>query len=287
MNLDNLNWKDSEVVLINNTETSVIIEDVSDVLNYYADKYLITKYPIKTGDMCEYNGIIYIIISQIDRNKDNFKARIRQADFNIKFNFDNEIKEFPVIIESKVFDIVEGRYITLQNSKILVTLKDDIETTYIIEGKRFIKMGKAWKIVGIDKTRPGLLILNCDVDQFNTDDDKENEIADYVPPTEPEPPVGDYTIEIAGETEIRLGETKTYTATVKNNGAIVEGKAVKWTIENKSSLTIVTTMDTTDNSITLKASEKFDDMGEFKLVAKLVDDETVTAERWIEVIGLW
>lgn len=285
--LNNLNWKDSEVILINNTETSAIIKDASDVLNYYADKYLITKYPIKTGDIVNYNGIIYIIISQIDRNKDNFKARIRQADFNIKFNFDNEIKEFPAIIESKVFDIVEGRYITLPEKKIIATLKDDTETSKIIEGKRFIKMGNAWKVVGIDKTRPGLLILNCDFSEFNTDDDKENEIADYVAPTEPESPVGDYTIEIAGETEIRLGETKTYTATIKNNGAIVEGKAVKWTIENKGSPTIVTTMDTTDNSITLKASEKFDDMGEFKLVAKLADDESISAEMLIEVISLF
>ncbi|MGF7057182.1 hypothetical protein [Brassicibacter mesophilus] len=281
--LNNLNWKDSEIVLINNTETSAILEDTSDTLNYYADKYIVTIYEIKTGDIVEYEGINYLIISQIDRNKENYRARIRQADFNIKFFINEEIKEFPAIIESKIFDIETGQYLTLPNKKIRVTLKDDAETTYIIEGKRFIKMGSAWKVVGIDKTRPGLLILNCDFSEFNTNDDKENEVADYVEPEVPvDPPTQDgYSIEIVGDSEIAILETKTYTTNIYNNGVLVNDKSVIWSVSN-SRLKIDSTTGTT---CTITADAGDYSLGEYTLKATLSDDESVFVEKTIEVVA--
>ncbi|MEY8417048.1 Ig-like domain-containing protein [Tissierella praeacuta] len=187
MIIDNLNWRKAPKVKINNTTmTSAIIEDSSDKLSgYNADKYIVTKYNIKTGDLVEYNGVNYIVVSQVDRNiedndttKHNNRVRIRQADYIIKMVIDGKVEMRPSIMEGMKFDIVGGNYISLSDDKILVTIKSDDITEKINKTMRFIKLGSAWKVVGIDKTKSGLITLFCDADVFNTTDDIENEIAD-------------------------------------------------------------------------------------------------------------
>ena len=151
-----IQWQNAEQVKVNDTSTSAIIEDADIVLNYFADKYIITKYPIATGDLIEYAGIKYIITSQIDRNIENrdkkqynYRARMRQMDYSIKIVLDGKVETFNCIIEGQKFNISEGKYLVLSGDKIIVTLKDDID---IVKGMRFIKLGKIWKVTGIDKT---------------------------------------------------------------------------------------------------------------------------------------
>lgn len=191
----NVQWQNSENVKKNNINTSAIIEDASEILSYFADKYIITKYPLSTGDLVEYAGITYIVVSQIDRNIENrkenqynYRARIRQADFTIKIVIDGKVEIFPSIIEGQTFDIIENQIIDLSSDKIIVSLKADDISNKINKTMRFIKMGDAWKVVGVDKTKLGLIILFCDSDSTSHLDDIENEIAnaDYKP-VEPEP----------------------------------------------------------------------------------------------------
>ncbi|MSU01412.1 hypothetical protein [Tissierella pigra] len=205
----NIQWQNSENVKINNTNTSAILEDSSEVLSFFADKYIITKYPIKTGDLVEYAGITYIVVSQIDRNIENrkenqynYRARIRQADFTIKIVIDGKVEIFPSIIEGQTFDIIENKIIDVSSDKIIVTLKASDISNKIIKTMRFIKLGDAWKVVGVDKTKLGLIILFCDSDSTSHLDDIENEIANadlikdnpVEPEPEPEPTVARYEV---------------------------------------------------------------------------------------------
>lgn len=278
MNLDNINWKNSEQVTINNVETSALMEDSSDTLTFYADKYIITKYPIKTGDIVEYEDLKYLIISQIDRNKDNYRARIRQCDFNIKFNFKGEIKEFSTTIDGGNFDINTGQYVSLAIGKILVTISNIIDINI---GQRFIKIGSAWKVTGIDKSRKGLIILHCDIDQFGIDDDRESEIADrwkyeVEEPIEPEPPVDTFTYEIQGSSTLQLNQTLTYSVIKKNNGEVVDSEFT-FSIDYLGNATsIVSIVEETSNTIKLKGSSNSSHIGKyFKLIATDVETEDV------------
>ena len=64
------------------------------------------------GDIMEYRGSKYIIISQIDANEKTYKARIRKCSYRIAFNWSGNIKWFDCLEESKVFDITTGTYIS-------------------------------------------------------------------------------------------------------------------------------------------------------------------------------
>lgn len=290
----NIQWQDAETVSINNTNTSAIIEDTSDTLNYFADKYIITKFQLKTGDLVEYAGIKYIVTSQIDRNIEsrkeiqyNYRARIRQADYIIKVVIDGKVEQLPSIIEPQSFGIVDGKYISLSDDKIVVT----INNTYAIsKGMRFIKLGEVWKVVGIDRAKNGLVILYCDVDLYNdATDDLENEIANIdlmveIPdePEEPEnPPIeGGYTVEIIGADTITIYSDSSYTAKVFN-GVEVTDKQVVFSIDNT---TLATINSQSNNQCVVRANTDFK-TGEITLKAKLIDDENVFTEKKILITG--
>ena len=290
-----LNWENSEVVSINNTNTSALLEDVSDTLTYYADKYIITKYPIKTGDIVEYADITYIVVSQIDRNIENrkenqynYRARIRQADYAIKLVIDSKLEIFPTIIEGQVFDVVEGKYLTLSDDKIVVTTNNLYP---INKGMRFIKFGDVWKVVGVDKTKSGLHILYCDVDIYNASiDDMENEIANIdlieqpeepEEPSEPEdPPTGDkFTIEIVGDGTVPIDTTSNYVAKIYNNGVLIDNKSVVWSVSN----TRLKLSNVTGTTCTVYADMGDFSYGSYTLKATLSDDVNIFIEKTIEV----
>lgn len=181
MKLEKLNWKDSEEVSINFNVTSAIIEDAG-TLNFYADKYIITKYPIKTGNLVEFEGFKYLIVSQIDRNKNNYRARIRQADHVIQLltGTEREIigyddfgrpvfgEEVPIyenvncIIEQGTIKVETG-VINIPYNEIQVTLQDNEGTESISINDEFELFNKSWRVMGIDYTKIGLIVLHCEM----------------------------------------------------------------------------------------------------------------------------
>lgn len=302
--IDNIQWKKSENVKVNGTNTSAIIEDADNTLTYFADKYIVTKYPLSTGDIVEYAGIKYIIISQIDRNiegrdenKYNYRARMRQADFNIKLIIDGEVKIIPSIIEGMKFDILDGQVISLSDDGIIATIKAYEITNKIKKEMRFIKLGQAWKVVSIDKTKKGLITLFCDADVFGANDDKENEIADTNliddSPSEPEPEepiepenniIYNTTVQSQFEgddgTEIFGNEWCKYTVHKIVNGEEVAGKFT-FEIDNEN-IAIITNV--TDNTVTITAKRiiKTEDL---LLTATDVETNEIAIQKTITILG--
>ena len=137
---------------------------------------------LKRGDIITWDNEQWLIISEIGHKRFcYYKGIIQKVNYNIKFIFeDGIIREYPAIIESKIFDVESNQFINIPTGKIIVLLQDNAESRMINIGNRFIKMNKAFKVVGDDRTDKGLIKLYCDLDMFNsTDDDIENEVADY------------------------------------------------------------------------------------------------------------
>ncbi|ABO48919.1 Ig domain protein, group 2 domain protein [Desulforamulus reducens MI-1] len=164
-------------ILINGIATRALISNLK-VKSDYDDKYISTLTELSQGDRIEYNGLYWLIVSEVNGKRyEKYKGVMRACNFDIKFNFAGNIKTFPAIVESKVFDIETGQYMTLPVGKILMTIQDNSDTKNIILNQRIIKMDSAWKVIGIDKTKNGLVILHLEKDSFGSSDDKENEIA--------------------------------------------------------------------------------------------------------------
>ena len=199
-------------------------------VNRQADmRTIATKEEIKRGDLINWDGGNWLIISEIGHKRYTYyKGIIQRCNYNIKFNFEGTIKQFPCIADSKIFDIETNQYLSIPAGKIVVTLPNNADTDNITLGQRFISMKNAWKVSGIDRTKNGLLMLWCDLDIIISSDDLVNEIAnagDYV-----------YTIEITnGETaSIQENNTLQLTTQVKLNGNVVTDKTISFSCDNPS-----------------------------------------------------
>jgi len=202
-------------------------------VNRQADiRTISTTSEIKRGDLINWDGGNWLIISEIGQKRYSYyKGIIQKCNYNIKFNFQGTIKEFPAIVDSKVFDTETNQFFSVPAGKIVVTIQDNADSTNIALNQRFIKMKQAWKVSGIDRTKNGLLMLYCDLDTIIPTDDLENEIAnagDYI-----------YTLEITSgdSASIQEGNTLQLTTQVKLNGNTVE-KEVIYSSDNSSIATV-------------------------------------------------
>ncbi|CDG35125.1 Ig domain protein group 2 domain protein [Acetivibrio thermocellus BC1] len=216
-------------------------------VNRQADiRTISTTTEIKRGDLVNWDGENWLIISDIGHKRYSYyKGIIQRCNYNIKFNFKGTIKEFPCIVDSRVFDVETNQYLSIPAGKIVVTMQSNVDSENINIGQRFIKMKQAWKVTGIDRTNNGLLILWCELDSIISSDDLVNEIAnagDYI-----------YTLEITnGETSsIQEGNTLQLNVVVKLNGEVVTNKAIIFSCDN----TLVATVDETGLITAISAGE--------------------------------
>ena len=241
-----LSMAGDDIYLNNDTmPKKALINNLS--VNRQADiRTITTKEEIKRGDLINWDGENWLIISEIGHKRYSYyKGIIQRCNYNIKFNFKGTIKEFPCIVDSRVFDIETNQYVSIPAGKIVVTMQDNNDSGNIKINDRFIKMKQAWKVSGIDRTKNGLLILHCDLDMISSSDDVVNEIAnagDYV-----------YTLEITnGETaSIQEASTLQLNTQVKLNGNIVDNKTVVYSCDNTS----IATVDETGLITALQAGE--------------------------------
>ncbi|ANW98720.1 hypothetical protein CSTERTH_06595 [Thermoclostridium stercorarium subsp. thermolacticum DSM 2910] len=202
-------------------------------VNRQADiRTIATKEEIKRGDLVNWDNEYWLIISEIGHTRYTYyKGIIQKCNYNIKFNFQGTIKEFPAIVDSKVFDTETNQFFSVPAGKIVVTMQDSVDSENIALNQRFISMKNAWKVTGIDRTKNGLLVLWCELDSIISSDDLVNEIAnagDYI-----------YTLEITnGETSsIQEGSTLQLNVQVKLNDNTVE-KEVIYSSDNSSIATV-------------------------------------------------
>ncbi|MBK5242050.1 hypothetical protein [Clostridium sp.] len=172
-------YEKGENIKINGVMETALIIDVTEKLNYYDDKIIRGISEIKTGDIVEYNGFNYLIISQIDKEESSYRARIRKCSYKISFNWNGNVKWFDAIEESKVFDISSGTYLTISTGTINIFFQNNADTRGITLGQRFYVTNQPFKVSGIDKSQDGIIKLYCDLDLISTTyDDVENNIVD-------------------------------------------------------------------------------------------------------------
>ena len=228
-----------------------IMSNINSSINFRFDnvKQMITNASIKRGDIItvfwkNYNTEKWLALSDNLKNRYT-KVIIQRCNYDIKFNFKGTIKEFPCIVNSKVFDVETNRYLSIPAGKIVVTMQSNADSENIKINDRFIKMKNAWKVTGIDRTKNGLLVLFCDLDGIIPSDDLVNEIAnagDYI-----------YSLEITnGETSsIQEGSTLQLNVVVKLNDNVVTDKTISFSCDNTS----IATVDDTGLITALQAGE--------------------------------
>lgn len=241
-------------ILINGNSTTAIIGYADN--KEYEEKKIITKTAIKRGDIITINNHNYLVYNEInDKRQDTYyKGYARSCNYNTKFNFSGSIKSFSAIITTKVLDITENKYMQLAEGKIQVILQDNTDTRKIVTQQRFISMGSAFEVTGIDKSKVGLIILNCSVTVFTEDDDRDNEIVDRWKYEVKH----SYTLETSNtDTSIEEGKTLQFNVIAKDNNVVIENANIVYSVNNSNCNVDTTGLITANNKGTSTITATF------------------------------
>ncbi|ASR48974.1 hypothetical protein B4V02_20885 [Paenibacillus kribbensis] len=168
-----------ELVQINSVKQLVLIQDATNTIQMTDEKIIRVATPLHTGDIVDYRYERYLITSQVDQNEKLCRGRMKKCNQRLALNWSGQVKWFDAVVEARTFSTETGKVISMPEGNILVSLQDNTDTKGITLSQRFYMTHQPFKIVGIDRTMNGIILLSCTLDSINTAyDDVENNIAD-------------------------------------------------------------------------------------------------------------
>ena len=263
---------------------------------------------LHSGDYIFFEDEYWIVDGRPGNNKSYEKATLKECQYKLRWQKDDGtiIERWVYLTSSSKYDVGENgnNTIVLTSNNYLITIPND-EDSMTLDGKRvFIDLSdipeKVFKITRNDDvlfahgSHGGTLNLIADKTEFNKEtDNQELRICDYIdstptPPSEPTTPdeTEDLSATISGTTNLRIGVTRNYTATLSDK----DGNAVQWD-DTKYGWNVASDFDVkqtvTENKISLTVEdEDFIDSSFILQVIKL-DDNSVIAEIEITVIDVF
>ncbi|KJD42395.1 Ig-like domain-containing protein [Paenibacillus terrae] len=168
-----------ELVHINGVRQLGLIRDATNNIQMTDEKIIRAATPLHTGDIVDYRDERYLITSQVDRNEQSCRGRMKKCNQRVALNWNGQVKWFDAVVEARTFSTETGKVISMPEGNILVSLQDNADTRGITLSQRFYMTHQPFKIVGIDRTMNGIIQLSCTLDSMNTAyDDVEHNIAD-------------------------------------------------------------------------------------------------------------
>ncbi|MDY8025232.1 hypothetical protein [Paenibacillus polymyxa] len=168
-----------ELVHIKGVRQLGLIQDATNNIQMTDEKIIRAATPLHTGDSVDYRDERYLITSQVDRNEQSCRGRMKKCNQRLALNWDGQVKWFDAVVEARTFSRETGKVISMPEGNILVIVQDNAATRGITLSQRFYMTHQPFKIVGMDRTMNGIIQLSCTMDSINTAyDDVENNIAD-------------------------------------------------------------------------------------------------------------
>ncbi|MHB0860444.1 Ig-like domain-containing protein [Paenibacillus sp. SEL3] len=168
-----------ELVHIKGMRQLALIQDATNTIQMTDEKIIRAATPLHTGDIVDYGYERYLITSQVDRNEQSCRGRMKKCNQRLALNWNRQVKWFDAVVAARTFSTETGKVISMPEGNILVTVKDNTDTRGITLSQRFYMTHQPFKVTGIDRTMNGIIQLSCTLDSINTAyDDVENNIAD-------------------------------------------------------------------------------------------------------------
>ena len=305
---DNPSYKS---VKLNGEETYLIIN--TSTKPYYKEFQSLPDQKILAGDYVEWADSMWLVLNADSDDEVYTDGNLRQCQHRIYWQ-----KADGMIVSRYAYTENASSYsngetgnniITLESNQFMVYLPYDEETAELDNGKRVHMSRSNAKCKPYELTRPdditygfgekGVLNIIFTQTQYNQENDKlitledgtQAWICDYIdsptPPSEPTTPdeTEDLSATISGTTNLRIGVTRNYTATLSDK----DGNAVQWD-DTKYGWNVASDFDVkqtvTENKISLTVEdEDFIDLSFLLQIIKL-DDNSVIGEIKITVIDV-
>lgn len=224
-------YEKGTVLLVNGGQRVGLITDASTE-GYFHDRMIRTKEELHPGDLIAFQNATWMVTTQVTREENSSIARMRLCNHVTKFILADWLYPFPSVIEMERLSIDAAGAVFLAAGSLTCTLRaDDIANTIAIN-QRFVASDAVWTVVGVDKTNPGLVLLNTERTQQGSGDDMVNEIAnaDTLPT---------WTIALQSAVEsVPLGDTLTVTAILNRSGVAQEAATFLWSSANASIVSV-------------------------------------------------
>ena len=307
---DNPSYKS---VKLNGEETNLIIN--TSTKPYYKEFQSLPDQKILAGDYVEWANTMWLVLNADSDDEVYTDGNLRQCQHRIYWQ-----KSDGTIVSRYAYTENASSYsngetgnniITLQSNQFMVYLPYDEETAELDNGKRVHMSRSNAKCKPYELTRPdditygfgekGVLNIIFTQTQYNQENDKlitlkdgtQAWICDYIdssptPPSEPTIPdeTEDLSATISGTTNLRIGVTRTYTATLSDK----DGNAVQWD-DVKYGWNVTSDFDVkqsvTENKISLTVEDEDCIDSSFILQVIKLDDGSVIAEIEITVIDVF
>lgn len=302
-------------VKLNGEETNLIIN--TSTKPYYKEFQSLPDQKILAGDYVEWADSMWLVLNADSDDEVYTDGNLRQCQHRIYWQ-----KSDGTIVSRYAFTENASSYsngetgnntITLQSNQFMVYLPYDEETVELDNGKRVHMSRSNAKCKPYELTRPdditygfgekGVLNIIFTQTQYNQDNDKLITLEDgtqawicgYIPPstptTPPPPPTTpdeteDLCATISGNTNLKVGFSRTYTATLSNS----DGNAVQWD-DVLCGWNIVSDfvldMTTNGNKISLTVEDEDFIGSSFLLQVIKLDDNAVIGEIEITVVDVF
>ena len=265
--------------------------------------------PVKIGDYIHdtKDDTYWLVYTAFNVNDIEYTGKLIQCNYLLKWQLSDGkiVQRWANIVSASKYDTGENgnSIITLSSNNFTILMGYCDEALELEEKRVFIDIRKVPKKVfkitrGDDvlyNTGSIGMLLSFIADKTELNKDKDNQelgICDYIHPSTPTPPkpsnpdeTADLSAKISGNTNLRIGVTRTYTVTLSDK----EGNAVQWN-DTKYSWNVISDFDVrqtvTENKISLTVEdEDFIDSSFLLQVIKL-NDSSVLSEIEITVIDV-
>ena len=265
--------------------------------------------PVKIGDYIHdtKDDTYWLVYTAFNVNDIEYTGKLIQCNYLLKWQLSDGkiIQRWANIVSASKYDTGENgnSTIVLSSNNFTILMGYCDEALELEEKRVFIDIRKVpkkvFKITRGDDVLYNAgsigMLLSFIADKTELNKDKDNQelgICDYIHPATPTPPqpsnpdeTADLSAKISGNTNLRIGVTRTYTVTLSDK----EGNAVQWN-DTKYSWNVISDFDVrqtvTENKISLTVEdEDFIDSSFILQVIKL-NDSSVLSEIEITVIDV-
>ena len=265
--------------------------------------------PVKIGDYIHdtKDDTYWLVYTAFNVNDIEYTGKLIQCNYLLKWQLSDGkiVQRWTNIVSASKYDTGENgnSTIVLSSNNFTILMGYCDEALELEEKRVFIDIRKVpkkvFKITRGDDVLYNAgsigMLLSFIADKTELNKDKDNQelgICDYIHPSTPTPPkpstpdeTADLSAKISGNTNLRIGVTRTYTVTLSDK----EGNAVQWN-DTKYSWNVISDFDVrqtvTENKISLTVEdEDFIDSSFLLQVIKL-NDSSVLSEIEITVIDV-
>ena len=229
--IDFLLHEKGTVLLVNGGQRIGLITDASTD-GYFHDRMIRTKEALCSGDLITYQDATWMVTTQITHEDNSSFAQMRLCNHVTKFILEDWLYPYPSILEMKRLSIDSAGTLLIADGSLMCTLSVNDITNTIVINQRFVASDAVWKVIGVDKTNPGLVILNTERSLQASGDDMVNEIANA-----DTLPVWTIALQSAVET-VPLGDTLTVTAILYRSSVAQETAVFLWSSSNEGVVSV-------------------------------------------------